>query len=363
MSRILFLEPFYGGSHRNVADNFKKWSSHKVDIVSLPEAHWKWRIRSSAYYFLEKIPHPEHYDLLMLPSMLQLADLKAFWGNRCPPVVVYFHETQLSYPLPPGVRADYHLYFTEFSNALHGDFLLFNSHFHRNRYLNALPGFIDKIPDYQPLWIVERIREKSMVLYPGVEDPPEEAVEEVIEEGEPEEPVILWNHRWDYDKQPEIFFRVLRKIDPEQHPFKLVLLGENAQFVPKVFSYAKERYGKRILQYGWTASRKHYWQLLHKSRICVSTAAQENFGLSMVEAACTGCVPLLPNRLSYPELIPEGMEDQLLYTREEEMLDKLIFLLDHPPSSENIKVLRSHYQQHCWSRRIDEWDRLLTNFT
>lgn len=350
MARILFLEPFYGGSHKNFADNVRKWSKHTIDIYSLPESNWKWRIRSSAYYFMEAVKHPEEYDLLVVSSMLQLADLKAYWGTRCPRSVVYFHETQLSYPLPPGVRADYQLFFTEFSNALHGDSLLFNSHFHRKSYLEALPGFLEKIPEHPPFWVIEGIRKKSSVMYPGVEDP-------VSPTGNTEEiPLILWNHRWDYDKQPEIFFRILRKLDGEKHPFRLVLLGENAQFIPKVFHYARERYGDRIIQFGWAESRQQYWDFLSRSRLCISTAAQENFGISMVEAACAGAIPLMPNRLSYPELIPGEMKNFLLYKDEKDLLKKVVEFLENPPPENAARMIRCHYLKHRWKHRIKDYD-------
>lgn len=355
MARILFLEPFYGGSHKNFADNLKKWSKHEIDIFTLPEENWKWRIRSSAYFFIERIKNPEQYDLLITPSMIQLADLKAFWGNRCPKSVIYFHETQLSYPLAPGVRADYQLYFSELSNALHGDYLLFNSHFHRNSYLEALPGFLRKIPEEPPLWLIETIRSKSSVLYPGVEDP------ESCRHSRGDIPVILWNHRWDFDKQPEIFFRVLRKIDPEKYPFRLILLGENAQFIPKVFNYARKRYGDKILQFGWAESRQEYWNLLQQSHICISTAAQENFGISMVEAACAGAIPLMPERLSYPELLPPGMEDRLLYKNEDDLLKKVKHRLCNSFSSMEMRRVRCHYLQHRWKHRIKDYDNFFSN--
>ncbi len=44
-----------------------------------------------------------------------------------------------------------------------------------------------------------------------------------------------------------------------------------------------------------------YFEWLRKGDVAVSTAIQENFGISAVEAMRMGCAPLLPNRLAYPE--------------------------------------------------------------
>jgi len=49
-------------------------------------------------------------------------------------------------------------------------------------------------------------------------------------------------------------------------------------------------------------NKDEYYKLLAKSKIVVSYALQENFGYGVAEAVELGCIPVLPNRLVYPEL-------------------------------------------------------------
>jgi hypothetical protein len=48
-------------------------------------------------------------------------------------------------------------------------------------------------------------------------------------------------------------------------------------------------------------TKDEYYKLLAKSKIVVSFALQENFGYGIAEAVYLGCVPIVPNRLVYPE--------------------------------------------------------------
>jgi hypothetical protein len=48
-------------------------------------------------------------------------------------------------------------------------------------------------------------------------------------------------------------------------------------------------------------SKEDYFTLLNESKVVVSFALQENFGYGIQEAVKLGCIPILPNRLVYPE--------------------------------------------------------------
>ena len=66
-------------------------------------------------------------------------------------------------------------------------------------------------------------------------------------------------------------------------------------------------------------SKQQYYGLLSRSKFVVSFALQENFGFGIAEAVKLGCIPILPNKLVYPEFY----DKTYLYTNFEECVEKL----------------------------------------
>lgn len=48
--------------------------------------------------------------------------------------------------------------------------------------------------------------------------------------------------------------------------------------------------------------KEEYYKLLSRAKVVVSFALQENFGFGIAEAVYLGCIPIVPNRLVYPEM-------------------------------------------------------------
>jgi glycosyltransferase involved in cell wall biosynthesis len=67
----------------------------------------------------------------------------------------------------------------------------------------------------------------------------------------------------------------------------------------------RPRLAGHIGEWGTVESGTAYRQLLRQSHVVLSTALHEFQGLAVLEAAASGCVPLVPDRLAYPEFIPD----------------------------------------------------------
>jgi glycosyltransferase involved in cell wall biosynthesis len=322
--KFLFLEPFFGGSHQYFAEGLAAHSVHEIDLVTLPARFWKWRMRGAALYFLKNIPPIEDYDGLITSDLMSLSDFRSLTGEGCPPAMVYFHESQITYPLAPGEAMDVHFGFTDITTALAANRILFNSHTHFDAFFSKLPGFLKMMPDFRPTWLVDEIRSRAGVLYPGCDM---DGLQDSFSPVRSKPPLVIWNHRWEFDKNPKDFFSALDEMIKRGFDFRLALLGENFQNCPKEFTAARKRYGKRIVHYGYEPSRSAYEAWLKEGTVVISTARQENFGISMVEAISAGCIPLLPHRLSYPEIIPKSFHDDFLYRNQEELVEKLTRIL------------------------------------
>lgn len=355
--RVLFLEPFFGGSHRDFAEGWAAHSRFDIDLRTLPARFWKWRMRGAALEFHQTLPPLDDYDALIITDLMSLSDFRALRGGDCPPALVYFHENQLSYPVAPGERMDVHFGFTDITTALAADCVVFNSRTHSDTFFADLPGFIGRMPEYRPHWVADAIRAKTRVLTPGCRF---SADMTLIGPDPDSPPAVVWNHRWEFDKAPEAFFAAVDRVAERGVTFDLIILGENFSRRPEVFEKARQRHGKRLRQFGYVPSRKAYLDWLRRGTAVVGTAVQENFGISVVEAVRCGCLPLLPNRLSYPEILPEAFHESFLYQDANDLADKLATLLTSRTRFQKERAaLSRHMAAHAWEVRVEAFDNLL----
>lgn len=92
----------------------------------------------------------------------------------------------------------------------------------------------------------------------------------------PKENIVVFPHRLDDEKQPKLFDKLAD-----------ALKNTGWQFIKS----------KDICR-----NKKEYYDLLSRSKIAVSFALQETWGIAMQEAVYLGNVPVCPDRLSYSEM-------------------------------------------------------------
>jgi glycosyltransferase involved in cell wall biosynthesis len=361
---ILALEPYYGGSHRAFIDGLSKVSKHNWTLLTLPAHKWKWRMRHSAITFAaqaaELTEKNRSWDLLFCSDMLNLAEFAGLApaGIAGLPKVVYFHENQLTYPVRVEDERDYQFAMTNLTSALTADAIWFNSQFHLNSFLKALSKFLKSMPDYQPLEAIEKIRAKSFVYPPGITDFPAHKARV------PGHLRILWAARWEHDKNPEDFFKAIKILKDKNMPFRISVIGQSFRDRPPIFDQAHNDFRDYIDSWGYQQSREDYERSLCDANVVVSTANHEFFGISIVEAVAAGAYPLVPNRLSYPEILGlgriEGIEQFFYDGTAQNLADKLCQLAarieksDFWPARISSSILSDHYKWHNLASRYDE---------
>lgn len=360
--RILAFEPYYGGSHRAFLDTWVAHSRHAWTLETLPARHWKWRMRGSALWLAERRAGDPAggFDALLTSDMTSVADLRALLPKTLAalPVVCYFHENQLTYPLSPTDWRDYQYGMTNISSALAADAAWFNSHAHRDAFLGAADRLLRQMSDFVPRKAIRRIEERSAIHYPAVEPPPEGLHTGCNHTGGPLR--ILWSHRWEYDKGPEAFFSTLLRLHDAGAEFDLVLVGEQFRTLPDAFRGGLQRLSGHVVHQGYLDSRAAYWQMIASCDVVVSTAIQENFGLAVVEAMLAGCRPLLPDRLSYPELVAGLGGESYLYRDEAELYERLLGMCRAPrevrgPSLDGLRqTLADRFLAPQQAQRLDD---------
>ncbi|MCJ7725223.1 MAG: DUF3524 domain-containing protein [Acidimicrobiia bacterium] len=357
--RIYVLEPYFTGSHRQWTEGLRVHSRHEIHPITHQGQFWKWRLGGGFVTIAEAlgiaVAETGPPDLLVGSSMLDLAGLLGLARRTvgATPAALYFHENQVTYPEVGRTRVEAALGMINWTSLLAADGVAFNSAFHRDSFFDALSGLLGASPDRRHLHLVPEARSRCGVIPVGVDL---RRIGPLQERSGPA--TFLWNHRWDADKAPEAALRAFGEVARRGLDFRVVLAGESFVEQTEAHRDAIEALGDRVVQSGFLDDEA-YVAALHSADAVVSTARQEFFGVSVVEAMYAGAVPILPDRLVYPERVPPGMEDRCLYRTTSQLVDRLVAVAaDASIAREAAPMVRASVEQYDWSSvgpQTDAW--------
>ena len=92
------------------------------------------------------------------------------------------------------------------------------------------------------------------------------------------------------------------------------------------------------------------------------TSIQEFFGISVLEAIYCKTYPLLPNRLTYPELFNYNMNKEIFYENKNDLKGNLINLITNKKIL-NTNKYRKIVTESKWEKIIIQYDTIFQNIT
>lgn len=320
--RVLLLSAYEAVSHRYWAQSLMaqleevSWTQ-----LSLPPRHFAWRIRGNplSWMLKEHDTLSQSFDVVLATSMVDLATLVGLFPHLGrAKKIAYFHENQFAYQESSDQMPQVEAKMVNLYTALAADSVVFNSAYNRDSFIDGARAFLKKMPENLPAAKpLEALRERAMVLPVPIGGSSEPCHQPAFKKTVPQR--IVWNHRWEYDKNPDDFFTVLFALSDAGVAFELAVLGQRFRQVPAIFAEAEQRLAKHFVAWG-PQPEEAYRELLDSAGIVVSTTWHEFQGLAIMEAAQRGALPLVPDRLCFPALYPpayrydgsrEGLYDRL----------------------------------------------------
>ncbi|MGY8861385.1 MAG: tRNA-queuosine alpha-mannosyltransferase domain-containing protein [Pseudomonadales bacterium] len=314
--RILLLSAYDAQSHQYWREGIvAQFPKHEWTQLVLPGRYFSWRIRGNSMQWAlgDRATLDRPYDLIIATSMVDLASLKGFVPNLANiPSILYFHENQFIYP-PSQANQKHHLdpKMVTLYGAIAADKLVFNSRYNQQSFIAGVKELLSQLPEKMPVDVAQLLDEKSTVLpVPlktldslNIPHASNQSFQNLWPKREDVSPLrLVWAARWEYDKGPQQLQAILRELRTRNVGFQLSLLGQQFRKQPIEFEEIKAEFGGNIVQFGYAESRHHYLSWLAEADMVLSTTLHEFQGLAVLEAVQLGCIPILPNRLVYPEL-------------------------------------------------------------
>lgn len=311
--RILLLSAYDAESHQCWRRSLEQILEADITTLTLPARFFSWRVRGNplTWWLSQRETLARSWDAIVATSMVDIATLKGLVPSlAATPTLVYFHENQFDYPVTDRAHSSVEPKITSVYTALAADRVLFNSQYNRETFLSGARQLLRKMPDGVSGDVARLIESQSAVLPVPIGDEWFELAKarrkkqtvSVTTENKPKQ--IIWNHRWEYDKGPDLLLAIVKQVVAQFSPgqFQWHIVGQQFRQVPKAFAEIKTLLERANMLGAWGyQSKADYCRLLGAGDIVLSTALHDFQGLSVCEAVAAGCIPVLPVRVAYPE--------------------------------------------------------------
>ena len=356
--RFIFIEPYLTSSHEALVKGLMKHIPARWTLLGLAGRHFRWRMRGAASFLAlaAREELTQDWDALLCSSMLDLATLKGLVPELARvPSLAYFHENQLAYPAQGKAdqkqkQRDLYLAFANLASAQAARRVLFNSNYQAEAFFREAGAFLKRLPDARPPGLLDGLRNKSGVLAVPLDTDRATGLAKEPRRG----PLrLVWNHRWEHDKAPEVFMEAVFLAVGQGAELEVAVLGPPGGKGAEVFQRAPGVLGRRLKRMGGCDDRGEYWKYLFWADVALSTALQENQGLALAEAVWAGCRPLVPDGLAYPEFYPAE------YRYQRPKLSAEITRLADNPHLARGGDYRSLVEGLTWRSLAPHWEREL----
>jgi glycosyltransferase involved in cell wall biosynthesis len=304
--RLLLLSAYHSASHRYWCEGLMAaLPEFDWTLKTQPARHFSWRVRASGWLWAlaDDADLSRKYDLVIATSLCEVVTLKALCpALRDTPLWLYFHENQFAHPIGDRQWASHQQgwQFQSIQNALCADRIDFNTAFNRDTFFAGARRLLKKFPERLPNRPLQRLEAHSGVLavplterFAQFRDAPKNRR------------LIVWNHRWEWDKQPERFLKALTELAAEGIDFEVAMLGSGSGRKTGEFQEYRDALGPRVRHWG-EAHEATYSAFIREAGIGVSCALHDFQGLATLELAQAGATVVVPRRVAYPECLPDA---------------------------------------------------------
>jgi glycosyltransferase involved in cell wall biosynthesis len=132
---------------------------------------------------------------------------------------------------------------------------------------------------------------------------------------------VIFPHRLNEDKGITQFIDIIKKMSDVEF---FIIVPQKKNFVSKNNFYIKLKKFSNV-KFIFSESPDKHLSTLSDAKIVLSCAKQENFGYSVIKSVLCGCIPVLPNKLCYPELF----DKRFLYNNTNEAIDLIYKYLNN----------------------------------
>ena len=193
-----------------------------------------------------------------------------------------------------------------------------------NLYITGLPFNSERVKDFYPKEIIKRKKQ------------------------------IVYSSRWDKEKRPDIFLKIAENVIKQDPSIQFVITtsapsirSNDGDLIDLLRRYIDHYPNHIILRENQT--KTEYYKNLLESQIQINTADQDFVSWTLLEATLSGCRPLYPYYLSFPETLDYRAD--LMYNKNDisDAVNKILMYIDS--------------DQEDWSwiyKKFDEsWRRML----